>query len=175
MNAWSKDVTTISDLEFSGYRPGGLAKLCAMQTEYYARDWGFGHIYESVVASDIAEFLKRYDARRHFVQLVLQAGEVKGGIVIDSRDGKQAQLHWFILHDELRGLGAGRRLMTAAMDFVKMRRIPHVYLNTFEGLNAARHLYEEAGFKLVHEQLASTWGLEIKEQRFEWSQRPVGR
>ena len=163
-------MTTLSDLVFTGYRPGGLARLCAIQTEYYARDWGFGHLYESVVASDIGEFLQRYDDKRDFVQLVLQEGEVKGGIVIDSQDGKQAQLHWFILHDRLRGLGAGRKLMTAAMRFVKERGIPSVYLTTFDGLNAARHLYEEAGFKLVEERFASTWGRAIKEQRFEWAQ-----
>ena len=154
---------------FTGYQPGGLARLCAIQTEYYARDWGFSHLYESVVASDIGEFLQRYDEQRDFVQLVLQAGEVKGGIVIDSRDGKRAQLHWFILDDGLRGLGAGRKLMTAAMNFVKEQGIPRVYLTTFDGLNAARHLYEEAGFKLVEEQLGSTWGRMIKEQRFEWT------
>lgn len=162
-------MTTISDLVFTGYKPGGLARLCAIQTEYYAREWGFGHLYEAVVASDIGEFLQRYDEERDFVQLVLQAGEVKGGIVIDSGDGKQAQLHWFILDEGLRGLGAGRRLMTAAMQFLKERQIPRVYLTTFDGLNAARHLYEEAGFKLVEEKLASTWGRMVKEQRFEWT------
>ena len=161
-------MTTISDLVLTGYQPGGLARLCAIQTEYYARDWGFGHLYESVVASDIGEFLQRYDKKHDFVQLVLEAGEVKGGIVIDSQDGKQAQLHWFILDDGLRGLGVGRKLITAAMNFVREQGIPRVYLTTFDGLNAARHLYEEAGFKLVEEQLASTWGRTIKEQRFEW-------
>jgi GNAT superfamily N-acetyltransferase len=146
-----------------------------MQSEYYARDWGFGHLYESVVASDIGEFLKRYDDERDFVQLVLQAGEVKGGIVIDSRDGKLAQIHWFILHDGLRGLGVGRKLMTSAMQFVQERGIPRVYLTTFDGLSAARRLYEEAGFKLVEEQLASTWGRTIKEQRFEWTAASIGQ
>lgn len=168
-------MTAISDLVFTGYQPGGLARLCALQTEYYARDWGFGHLYESVVTSDIGEFLQRYDGGRDFVQLVLQAGEVKGGIVVDSRDGKLAQLHWFILHDGLRGLGAGRKLMTAAMHFVKERGISRVYLTTFDGLHAARHLYEEAGFKLVEEQLASTWGRTIKEQRFEWTETSLGQ
>lgn len=162
-------MTTISDLVFTGYQPGGLARLCAMQTEYYARDWGFGHLYESVVASDIGEFLQRYEVDRDFVQLVLQEGVVKGGIVIDSRDGDLAQLHWFILHDDLRGMGVGRKLMSLAMQFVQERGIPRVYLTTFEGLNAARRLYEEAGFKLVGEKTASTWGREIREQRFEWA------
>lgn len=167
-------MTRITDLVFTGYQPGGLARLCAIQTEYYARDWGFGHLYESVVASDIGEFLRRYDATRDFVQLVLLEGEVNGGIVIDSRDEIQAQLHWFVLRDELRGLGAGRKLMSAAMDFVKDRGIPKVYLTTFDGLNAARHLYEKAGFKLVQEQLESTWGRMIKEQRFEWINKSPG-
>lgn len=162
-------MTQVSDLTFSGYQPGGLAKLCAMQAEYYAREWGFNHLYESVVASDIGEFLQRYNADRDFVQLVLQAGEVKGGIVIDSLDGKLAQLHWFILHDELKGLGAGKILIEAAMQFVKSKEIPQVYLTTFEGLSAARNLYENAGFILVEEQLASTWGRAVKEQRFEWA------
>ncbi len=162
-------MTTISDLVFTGYQASGLANLCAMQTEYYARDWGFGHLYESVVASDIGESLRRYDPKHDFVQLVLLVGEVKGGIVINSRDGQQAQLHWFILHDALRGLGAGRKLIMAVMEFLKDQEIPHVYLTTFDGLNAATYLYEETGFKLVEEQFASTWGREIKEQRLEWS------
>lgn len=34
-------MTKTPDLSFSDYQPGGLAKLCAMQTEYYAREWGF--------------------------------------------------------------------------------------------------------------------------------------
>ena len=161
-------MTTASDLVFTSYQPGGLATLCAMQSEYYAREWGFDHLYESMVASDIGEFLQYYDPSRDFVELVLREGEVKGGIVIDGRDDEVAQLHWFILHDELKGLGAGKKLIIDAMNFVKKRGIPRVFLTTFKGLDAARHLYEERGFKLVEEHLASTWGHSVKEQLFEW-------
>ena len=161
-------MTMASDLVFTGYKPGGLASLCAIQSKYYVREWGFNYLYESLVSSDIEEFLQRYDPVKDFVRLVLSEGEVKGGIVIDSLDGEWAQLQWFILHDELRGQGFGKRLMTEAMKFVKEQRITHVYLSTFAGLDVARYLFEEAGFKLVEEQLATTWGYTIKEQRFEW-------
>jgi hypothetical protein len=38
---------------------------------------------------------------------------------------------------------------------------------TFEGLNAARHLYEKHGFRVTRQQLGNQWGSEVNEQRFE--------
>jgi len=43
----------------------------------------------------------------------------------------------------------------------------HVYLWTFDGLAAARHLYEQSGFQLVLRQRGTQWGVEVAEQRFE--------
>jgi hypothetical protein len=42
-----------------------------------------------------------------------------------------------------------------------------VYLWTFDGLHAARHLYEAMGFKLVEQHKGGQWGTEVTEQRFE--------
>jgi len=47
-----------------------------------------------------------------------------------------------------------------------------VYLNTLAGLDAARALYERAGFRLVREIDAQTWGRAMHEQRFEWTAPP---
>ncbi len=159
----------LQDIEFSGYQPGGLAALCALQSAYYARDWGFTHLYESVVSASMAEFLERFDPTRDFVQLVQVNGVIKGGIVIDSHDGDLAQLHWFILSEDLRGSGAGRKLMSNAMKFVTEKNYPRVYLTTFDGLQAARHLYEEHGFVLTDEQESDTWGTPVLEQHFDWT------
>ena len=53
------------------------------------------------------------------------------------------------------------------MVFCQSRRYQHVYLWTFEGLHAARHLYDKAGFRLVRQQRGTQWGREVTEQRFE--------
>jgi len=58
-------------------------------------------------------------------------------------------------------------LLTAALQFCQARRYDRVYLWTFEGLDAARHLYEKSGFRLVHQQRGAQWGTEVNEQRFE--------
>jgi len=49
----------------------------------------------------------------------------------------------------------------------RARQYDRVYLDTFEGLVAARHLYEKFGFRLVHERSGTQWGAEVVEQRFE--------
>ena len=38
---------------------------------------------------------------------------------------------------------------------------------TFAGLDAARRLYERAGFRLAEERRGTQWGIEVTEQRFE--------
>jgi hypothetical protein len=37
---------------------------------------------------------------------------------------------------------------------------------SFEGLGAARHLYEKRGFRLVEQRRGKQWGTEVNEQRF---------
>jgi hypothetical protein len=47
-------------------------------------------------------------------------------------------------------------------------------LDTFEGLDAARHLYEAAGFRLLAQAPGAQWGRVVNEQRFERT-RPARR
>ncbi len=121
--------------------------------------------------ADIAGFLARYDAQRDGVWVAVDSGHVVGTIVIDggaSADRTQAQLRWFIMADTLRGKGMGRRLMQAAMDFATAR-YARVWLGTFDALHAARHLYEEFGFRKVLERPSTEWGPEVREQHWEWT------
>jgi hypothetical protein len=53
------------------------------------------------------------------------------------------------------------------MEFCRLRHYGRVYLWTFEGLGAARHLYEKFGFLLAFQQRGTQWGTEVTEQRFE--------
>lgn len=151
------------------YRPGALAKMCAMQTQYYAREWGFNHIYEAVVSADIGEFLQRYDPQKDIIVLALRGNEIVGGVVIDGGDGggRSARLRWYIVSEESRGFGVGRALIERAMEFIRVRQYENVFLTTFDGLYAARSMYEKAGFRLVEERAKNTWGKAVMEQRFE--------
>jgi uncharacterized protein YhfF/GNAT superfamily N-acetyltransferase len=152
------------------YLPGAIGTIGRLHGEYYAREHGFGVLFESKVSREFAEFATRFDPVRDGMWFVIDRGEVHGSIVVDGHgDGRQAHLRWLMLSDAMRGRGQGHRLMDAAMAFCRRAGYRRVYLNTFKGLDAARTLYERAGFRLVGEQRGETWGHAVIEQRFEWA------
>ena len=152
-----------------GYRPGCIGRIAELHASYYHRLVGFGLFFESKVARELSEFCERSVEGRDGLWLALRDGAVEGSIAIDGShagtDG--AHLRWFIASDAARGTGAGTALLGAAMDFCRSRRFERVTLWTFEGLDAARHLYVKAGFRLVEQRSGMQWGSTVNEQRFE--------
>ena len=153
----------------SGYLPGSIGRVAEMHGTYYHRHWGFGLFFEAMVASELAAFLGRYDRHRDGFWNALADGGIEGSIAIDgyNAEAEGAYLRWFIVSDALRGKGTGNRLMDNAVGFCRSRGYRRVSLWTFEGLDAARHLYEKHGFKLLDQQRGTRWGREVNEQKFE--------
>jgi GNAT superfamily N-acetyltransferase len=152
-----------------GYVPGAIGGIVSLHALYYHEHWDFGLPFEAKVAADLVEFLGRYDASHDRLLVVMREGRIEGSIAMDGihRETEGAHLRWFIVSDRLRGKGFGSRLIDSAVDFCRTKGYKRSYLWTFEGLHAARHLYEKSGFKLVSEQYGTQWGKEVKEQRFE--------
>jgi GNAT superfamily N-acetyltransferase len=151
------------------YQPGCIGRVVALHANFYSKLIGFGLPFEAKVARELTAFCENYDVARDGLWLAMQNGKIEASIAIDGshavKDG--AHLRWFIASDATRGSGIGTELMALAMAFCTSRDYKSVYLNTFAGLNAARHLYEKRGFKLVHEQRGNMWGADVNEQRFE--------
>jgi len=151
----------MADVEIvRGYIPGSIGRVAELHGIYYQKHWGFGLFFEAKVAAELAEFLRRQDERRDGFWTASLGGRVEGAISIDGLHAEKegAHLRWFILSDARRGSGIGKRLINAAIDFCRECNYPRVYLWTFEGLSAARHLYEKSGFKLVEKRRGTQWG-----------------
>lgn len=150
-----------------GYRPGAIGRIAEMHGRYYAREWGFPSSFEALVAREVADFVDGYDPARDGLWL-FDARRVLASIaIVGPRGGMPARLRWFIADDDARGKGAGAALMQAAMDFVSDAGYRHVFLTTFEGLDAARRLYERHGFTLTETHPDDHWGAVVNEQRFD--------
>jgi GNAT superfamily N-acetyltransferase len=152
-----------------GYVCGCIGKVVELHARYYHRLVGFDLAFECKLAQELSEFCQRYDERGDGLWLAMHDGEIEGSIAVDgsgvAQDG--AHLRWFIASDKGRGTGTGTALLGAALDFCRAKKYPRVYLWTFDGLEAARHLYEKAGFRLAHQQRGTQWGIAVDEQRFE--------
>lgn len=152
-----------------GYRPGAIGRIAQLHAEYYARSAGFGLAFEAKVARELAEFCARLDDSRDRLWRAMDGDRLEGSLVIDGLHGhgEGAHLRWFITSDALRGRGCGRQLLQQACQFVDAAGYGKTYLWTFAGLDAARHLYEACGFRLVHQASGAQWGTRVEEQRFE--------
>lgn len=160
----------------TGYVTGALGRIIELHETYYTENWNFDYEFSREVAVEFAEFIGRYDDAENRLWLVMsdldEAGEqqIMGSLVVDGghNDNEEGvRIRWVILASEFRGQGLGRVLMDRAMSYCENSGFDRVYLWTFEGLGAARHLYEEQGFRLVKEDAKHDWGPEITYQLFE--------
>lgn len=160
----------------TGYVPGALGRIIELHETYYSDYWNLDYEFSREVAVELAEFLKRYDETDSRLWLVMSdpdddgEQEILGSLVIDGShsDAEEgARLRWVILAPELHGQGLGRELMNRAMAFCDEAGFERVYLWTYEGLEAARQLYQEHGFTLVEDVTRQDWGPELTYQKLE--------
>jgi GNAT superfamily N-acetyltransferase len=153
----------------SGNKPGVLGKIVELHGLYYDEHWQLGVIFEAKVAHVLADFLLHFNPQRDGFWTVWDGATFVGTVSIDARQAATvgARLRAFIIHPNYHGHGIGHRLLQAALGFCDNAGYKRVYLTTFAGLDAARHLYMQYGFKLVHEAMDTSWGVALPEQEWE--------
>jgi len=153
-----------------GWVPGLLGEVIAEHGRYYATHWRLGAGFEAKVAEAMGAWIARYDPARDLILHARDADGLLGSISLDGAGSpaEGGRIRFFILADRARGTGIGRRLLGELMVFANASGQQRLWLTTFRGLDAARHLYERHGFHLVDETLDRSWGQPLHEQRFEW-------
>ncbi len=154
--------------------PGVVPRITELHREYYTKHHNLGDVFVDQVHDGLMNFIKKFDNTRDGIWLISYNGEIEGSIVIqcDEKSPERAHIRWFILSETLNGLGLGGRLVNAAVEHCKNYGYAKIGLWTFEGLNAARYLYEKAGFKLTHQASGNQWGKNLNEQYFELEIEP---
>ncbi|EHV0700795.1 MarR family transcriptional regulator [Salmonella enterica] len=152
----------------TGYHAGMIGRITEMHGGYYAREHNFGRFFEAKVAAGLADFSARLDKPCNQIWLAMVNDHIVGSVAIDGEDlgNNEAHLRWFILDDDCRGCGLGRKLIEEAMRFCEEQKFSSVQLWTFNKLTAARRLYESFGFELSKEWEGDQWGTTITEQQF---------
>lgn len=158
--------------------PGDLGYIAYLHGRIYDNENQYGLGFESYVLEGLGEFGARYDPAKDRVWVCEHGREKVGFLVGVSRgegrnDASRAlQLRYFILLPEYRGMGLGKRLMDAFMEFIRERGYRKAYLWTTNEQHAAISLYSRYGFRLTEEKESMAFDKPLVERKYEFNVGP---
>lgn len=150
------------------FRETDVEYVIAGQLALYAAEYGFtSHVWNDYLMGGVQDFVRRFDGTRDCMYIAERDGKSCGCIAITHTDDKTAQLRFYFMKKECRGMGAGHQLIDRAIGFCRKAGYGNVFLWTFSTLDAARHLYEDKGFRITETQVNNDWGEPILEEKWE--------
>jgi len=147
-------------------RPGDLGYVIYRHGALYSQEYGYTVQFENYVARGLCEFYEKYDPTRNRVWISEHDGRRIGFLLLMDR-GEAAQLRYFLIEPEYRGIGLGSKLLKLYMDFLRTCGYKTSYLWTTHELYTAASLYKRLGFQLTEEKTSSAFGKPLIEQRYD--------
>jgi GNAT superfamily N-acetyltransferase len=155
------DITIRTDL-----RSGDLGYVIYLHGILYQQEYNYGIEFEAYVAAGLSEFYQQYDPARNRVWICEHDQRIIGFLLLMDR-GAAAQLRYFLIHPEYRGLGLGQKLMELYLEFLHRCGYKRSYLWTTDELDTAASLYQKHGFKLTEEKESTAFGKPLRERKYE--------
>ncbi|MCK0107883.1 GNAT family N-acetyltransferase [Flavobacteriaceae bacterium S0825] len=159
---------TIEDINVrTDIKPGDFGYIIHRHGAMYAKEYNHGVSFEVYVAKGICEFYQNYDSKKDRVWICEHNGKVIGSLFLQHRENRKAQLRYFYLEKDYRGVGLGKSLMNLFIDFYKERGYISSYLWTTDELDTAAVLYTKYGFTITKEISTNSFGKELVERKYE--------
>lgn len=124
-------------------------------------------IWKDYLIKGVICLVEKFDEEKDCMLILECDGNAMGCVAITHGEEKIAQLRYFFIEPELRGLGVGTKLLNQALDFCRERNYEHVFLWTVSAQESARTLYKKAGFHITETSENNNWGVPVLEEKWE--------
>jgi peptidyl-dipeptidase Dcp len=145
---------------------GDIGYVTYLHGVLYKREYNYGIQFEGYVAKGLCEFYEQYNPERNRIWACEHNDRMIGFLLLMAR-GEAAQLRYFLIEPQYRGLGLGRKLLNLYMSFLRERGYKESYLWTTHELTTAAFLYKQFGFQLTDEKESASFGKPLREQRYD--------
>jgi DNA-binding MarR family transcriptional regulator/GNAT superfamily N-acetyltransferase len=143
------------------HQPGDMGWVVHRHGALYAQEYGWDETFEALVAEITAKFIRHFDPKRERCWIAERDGEIVGSVFLVQRSKTVGQLRLMYVEPKARGLGIGSRLVDECVRFARQVGYRKVVLWTNSVLDAARHIYEKAGFRLIHSEPHTSFGHDL--------------
>ncbi len=157
----------VGDVTLRDLKIGDIGWLVQQHAELYQREEGFNFNFELLVAEILTQYVRDRDPEYERAFIAEKNGRRLGSIFCVRQSPQTAKLRLFLLVPEARGLGLGKQLLEACMEYARSRGYRRMELWTHKSHNAACALYAKYGFEITSEEDVTEFGVNLVSQNWE--------
>lgn len=150
------------------YREEDIAYVIDRQLSLYESERHFTtEVWKNYLTQGVIALVEKFDPEKDCM-LILECDKSPAGCVaVTHTEENFAQLRYFFIEPELRGLGVGTDLLHKALDFCREKKYSHAFLWTVSAQESARKLYKNLGFAITETDENENWGVPVVEEKWE--------